>query len=203
MPTSKPWIQKLAPPLVHVLSLVPLAILVLKAFGVGGLDLGPDPVEYLLHQLGWWGLALLMVTLAVSPLRRISGLNWLAPLRRPIGLYAFLYVALHFVVYGALDRQLDFSTIGEDLAKRPYILIGTLSFLMLVPLAITSTRSWIRRLGRNWQKLHYLIYPATALGVWHFYWQVKKDAREPLLFAGVLAALLAWRAFGWLRRRTR
>lgn len=179
--------------LAHALCLLPALRLTLQAFGVGGMDLGPDPVERLLHALGWWGLTLLLATLAVTPLRQLLRQPWLHQLRRPLGLYSFFYAAMHFVVYAALDRELRFDTIGEDIAKRPFILVGTLSLLMLVPLAITSTKSWIRRMGRRWRTLHLLVYPAAALAVAHFYWQVKQDIREPVIFGVILAALFAYR----------
>jgi methionine sulfoxide reductase heme-binding subunit len=135
------------------------------------------------------------VTLAVTPVRRITGWNRLAPLRRPLGLFAFFYAALHFLTYLVLDQFFAFRMIFEDIAKRPFITAGFGALLLLVPLAVTSTRGWIRRLGRDWTRLHRLVYVAAGLAVLHFYWKrsAKADVGEPLLFAGVLAALLAVR----------
>jgi sulfoxide reductase heme-binding subunit YedZ len=168
----------------------------------GGMDLGPDPVKRLIHACGITALNLLLITLAVTPLRQITGWNSLIRLRRMLGLFAFFYVLAHFVVYGWLDQDLDFAAIGEDILKRPYITIGMLALLLLVPLAITSTNGMMRRLGRKWTSLHKLVYLITLLGVWHFWWQVKKDIREPLLYAGMFAALMAWRIGRKIRARS-
>jgi sulfoxide reductase heme-binding subunit YedZ len=117
---------------------------------------------------------------------------------------AFSYALLHFLVYAVLELELQLGELGRELARRPYILVGTVALLALIPLAITSTDRMMRRLGRRWQRLHRLIYPITALGIWHYYWQVKADIREPLIYLGLLALLLAWRArSAWLRRRSR
>jgi sulfoxide reductase heme-binding subunit YedZ len=159
----------------------------------GGMDLGPDPVKRLIHACGITALNLLLITLAVTPLRQLTGWNNLIRLRRMLGLFAFFYALAHFVVYGWLDQDLDIAAIGEDIVKRPYITIGMLALLLLVPLAVTSTNGMMRRLGRKWTSLHKLVYLITALGVWHFWWQVKKDIREPLLCAGIFAVLMAWR----------
>jgi methionine sulfoxide reductase heme-binding subunit len=162
----------------------------------GGMDLGADPVKRLIHACGITALNLLLVTLAVTPLRQITGWNSLIRLRRMLGLFAFFYVLAHFTVYGWLDQGLDFAAIGADIVKRPYITIGMAALLMLIPLAVTSTNAMMRRLGRRWTSLHRLVYVITALGVWHFWWQVKKDIREPLLYVCMFAALMAWR-IGW------
>ena len=117
---------------------------------------------------------------------------------------AFSYALLHFLVYAVLELELQLGELGQELARRPYILVGTVALLALIPLAITSTDRMMRRLGRRWQRLHRLIYPITALGIWHYYWQVKADIREPLIYLGLLAVLLAWRArSAWLRRKSR
>ena len=196
MAASKAWIR-VARVLAHGLCWVPVALLALAAFGIGGMDLGANPVERMLHDTGWWGLALLLATLAVTPLRRLLGQPWLQVLRRPLGLYSFFYASLHVVVYAALDRELELGTIWEDLVERPFILVGAAAFGLLAPLAVTSTRGWMRRLGPWWKRLHWLAYAAAGLGVWHFYWLVKRDVAEPLVFAGVLAGLLGWRV--WAR----
>jgi sulfoxide reductase heme-binding subunit YedZ len=131
----------------------------------------------------------------VTPLRRWTGWNWLIGYRRMLGLFAFFYVVLHFVVYAALDQGLDIGAIGEDILKRPYITLGMAGLLMLVPLAVTSTRGMMRRLGKRWQKLHRLIYVIAIVGVWHFYWQVKLDTLAPVVYALVLAVLLGTRVY--------
>ncbi len=182
-------------PAVWVLALLPLALLVGRAFGVAGGSLGADPAKVILLTCGKTALNLLLVTLAVSPLRQLLKQPQLLRLRRLFGLFAFFYAALHLSVYVTLDLQFDFGQLGEDVVRRPYITIGFLALLMLLALAATSTQKSMRRLGRRWQKLHWLVYPATALGVWHYYWQVKADVREPLVYVAILAALLGWRAW--------
>lgn len=182
-------------PAIFIASLVPFLLLLSGAFNVFGQDLGADPVEEMLHTLGKTGLNFLMITLMVTPVRKFTGWTNVIRLRRMLGLFAFFYVVMHFVVYLLLDRQLNMGEIIKDIAKRPYITIGFMALLMLIPLAITSTNKMMRRLGRNWQKLHRLIYVITIFGVWHYYWQVKRDVREPLIYAGILAALLGYRFF--------
>jgi len=164
-------------------------------------DLTANPIEYLTHRTGWWGLTLLMATLAVTPLRWLTGWNQVVQVRRMLGLWAFFYVTLHLLTYVVLDLFFAFDVFLEDVAKRPYITLGMAGFVILLALAVTSTRGWIRRLGRNWQRLHRLVYVAAVLGVIHFYWQVKADTREPLLYAGILLVLLAARL--WHRVRAR
>jgi methionine sulfoxide reductase heme-binding subunit len=159
----------------------------------GGMDLGADPVKRLIHACGITALNLLLITLAVTPLRRLTHWNDLVRLRRMLGLFAFFYVLLHFTVYAWLDQQLKLAAIGADIVKRPYITIGMLALLLLIPLAVTSTNRMMRRLGRRWTQLHKLVYVITALGLWHFWWQVKKDIREPLLYVGIFAVLMAFR----------
>jgi sulfoxide reductase heme-binding subunit YedZ len=144
-----------------------------------------------------------MITLSVTPIRRISGFNKIIKLRRMLGLFAFYYVFLHFSVYLGLDRLLDWNEIVEDIAKRPYITVGFSAFLMLIPLALTSTKGWIRRLGKRWQKLHRLIYVVAVFGVIHFWWLVKKDITDPLIFAVILTILFAIRIFYNLKKRNK
>jgi len=187
-------------PLVFVASLVPLAWLLCGAFGWLGASLGADPVKKLEHECGKWALNFLLLTLAITPVRQLAGLTHLPRLRRMLGLFAFCYAVLHFTVYLTLDLELNFSTLFADIAKRPYITIGFAALLLLIPLALTSTNRMMRRLGRRWQKLHRLIYVIAILAVWHFYWQVKRDIREPLIYAGILAILLGYR---WARSRRR
>ncbi len=175
---------------VWTLGLGPLAWLGGTAVTAG---LGPNPPEAVIHWMGRWGLALLLATLAVTPARRLSGWNELAQIRRTLGLLAFLYLALHLLAYVGLDQFFDLPFIVEDVLERPFIAVGSTSFLLLVPLAVTSTRGWIRRLGRKWRLLHRLVYPAAALGVLHYYWEVKADTFWPLVAAAVLGGLLLLR----------
>lgn len=183
------------------LCLAPLAVMLLGAFGAWGFDLGANPVEELLHRCGKWGLKFLLITLAVTPLRGWTGWNWLIAYRRLLGLFAFFYLCLHFLVYLVLDQSLAVAFVLEDIAERPYITLGLAGLLLLLPLALTSTRGMMRRLGGRWKKLHRLVYVAATLGVWHFYWQVKLDTLEPTVYALVLAWLLGWRL--WKTRRSR
>jgi sulfoxide reductase heme-binding subunit YedZ len=178
---------------VFVASLVPFGLLVAGAFGVGGADLGANPVEALIHRNGKWGLNFLLITLAITPLRRLTGWNWLIRFRRMLGLFAFFYILMHFVSYAVIDHRLNLDRIVEDVVERPYITLGMLGLTLLIPLAATSTRGMVRRLGRRWQQLHRLVYPIAILGVWHFWWQVKQDIREPLIYATILAVLLGFR----------
>lgn len=183
-------VVRLGKPLVFLLCLGPLLILVWRIASNG---LGPNPVEAVLHFTGLWALRLLLVTLAVTPLRRLTGLPWLLRFRRMLGLFAFVYAALHFTAYLVLDRALVWEEILRDLTERPYITLGFFALVLLVPLAITSTRGWMRRLGRRWQQLHRIVYVIAILGVLHFLWLVKADLREPLLYAALLGGLLAAR----------
>jgi methionine sulfoxide reductase heme-binding subunit len=180
-------------PLVFTACLLPLVWLACGAFGWLSASLGADPVKELEHECGKTALNLLLLTLAVTPVRELTGQPQLLRLRRMLGLFAFFYVLLHFTIYLVLDLELNFATLGADIAKRPYITIGFTALLLLIPLAVTSTNAMMRRLGRRWQRLHRLVYVIAVLGVWHFYWQVKRDVREPLIYAGILAMLLGYR----------
>ena len=188
-------------PLVFIACLAPLAWLICGALGWFGVSLGPDPVKELEHECGKTALNLLLLTLAVTPVRELTSQPQLLRLRRMLGLFAFFYVVLHFTIYLVLDLELNFATLGADIAKRPYITIGFTALLLLIPLAVTSTNGMMRRLGRRWQTLHRLVYLIAVLGVWHFYWQVKRDVREPLLYAGMLAILLGYRVVRARARR--
>ena len=166
---------------------------------VGSLRLGPNPIEDIQDTMGIWALRFIMVTLAVTPLRHLTGQVWLLQFRRMLGLFAFVYAALHFLNYLVLDQTFDLAGIIEDIIERPFITIGFSALLMLVPLAITSTNNWRRKLGLRWQSLHRLVYVIGIFGCWHFYWQVKKDLTEPLIYIGILTALLGfrlWRRYG-------
>lgn len=186
---------RLTKPLLFLLALVPLAYLVLRAIEVSGLSLGANPIEELLHELGRWGLKFLLLSLAITPLRRWTGWNWLIRFRRMLGLFAFFYILLHFVVYVWLDQGLGVSAVFEDVVKRPYITLGMTALLILILLAATSTKGMMRRLGRRWQKLHRLVYVVGILGIWHFYWQVKLDTLDATVYALILAVLLTTRLY--------
>ena len=181
-------------PAVFAASLVPLAWLLCSLFGWLGCSAGVDPVKFLELECGQTTLNFLFLTLMVTPLRRLAGLPHLPRLRRMLGLFAFFYALLHFSVYVVLDLDLDWRMLGADIVKRPYITVGFTALVLLVPLAVTSTNGMMRRLGRRWSKLHRLVYVIAVLGVWHYYWQEKRDVREPLLYAAVLALLLGYRA---------
>jgi methionine sulfoxide reductase heme-binding subunit len=180
---------------------VPLLWWTCAALGLFGLSLGADPVKKLEHECGKTALNLLLITLSVTPVRNLTGLTHLVRLRRMLGLFAFFYAVVHFTIYLVLDLELNFRMLGADIVKRPYITIGFTALLLLLPLALTSTNGMMRRLGARWQRLHRLIYVIGALAVWHFYWQVKRDVREPLLYLGILALLLGYRLLRWQLRR--
>lgn len=174
-----------------MIALLPLAKLALAAYAD---DLGANPIEKITHVTGFWALTFLLITLAVTPLRRLSGWLWLMRLRRMLGLFAFFYAALHFSTYMVLDQFFDWDAIGKDIVKRPYITLGFSAFVILIPLAISSSDTVIRRLGgKRWRALHSLIYPCAIAGVVHFCWLVKKDLTSPLIFATLLGLLLVMR----------
>jgi sulfoxide reductase heme-binding subunit YedZ len=180
-------------------SLVPLARLAWLGLHRG---LGANPIEYITHSTGWWALTFLLITLSVTPLRRLANLPWLLRLRRILGLFAFFYASLHFITYIWLDQFFDVMDIIKDVVKRPFITIGFAAFLLLIPLAATSTNAMVRRLGtKRWQYLHRLVYLIGGLGVTHFWWLVKKDLTEPFIFAILLAALLIIRLLYLLRQQ--
>ena len=193
-PGSKSF-YRLTKPVLFLLCLLPLAFLLLRAFEAAGFGLGANPIEELLHELGRWGLKFLLLSLSITPLRRWTGWNWLLRFRRMLGLFAFFYIILHFLTYAVLDQSLDIAAIVEDVIKRPYITLGMTGLLFLIPLAVTSTKGMMRRLGKRWQKLHRLVYVIAIVGVWHFYWQVKLDTLEASLYALVLAVLLTTRVY--------
>jgi len=176
-------------------ALIALGLLPLAALGVGAArdGLGANPVETITHVTGGWTLRLLLATLAITPLRRFTGWAFLAPWRRSLGLLAFLYATLHLTTFLALDLGFAFGAFAEEIAERPYVTLGFSALLLLVPLAITSTRGWQRRLGRRWLTLHRLVYGAAVLGVLHFAWLVKADLAEPLAYGAVLGGLFALR----------
>ncbi|HEX9207184.1 MAG TPA: protein-methionine-sulfoxide reductase heme-binding subunit MsrQ [Steroidobacteraceae bacterium] len=185
-------------PIAFVLCALPLAWLAGRAFNLGGLTLGPNPVEALIHGLGSWGLRLLLLTLCVRPLAVTLHQPRLMRLRRLLGLFAFTYLALHFLAWLGIDQRFDARNVIADIAKRPYVTVGFTALLLLIPLAVTSTDRWMRRLGRRWHSLHRLVYAAALLGCLHFLWLVKADWREPALYITLYAALMLWR---WRKRR--
>lgn len=183
-------------------ALVALTLLPLAWLGLSALrgTLGANPVETLERTTGDWTLRLLLATLAVTPARRALGWSWLAPCRRTLGLAAFGYCTVHLLSYALVDLWGAWDTLVEDVLERPYVSAGLTGFLLLLPLAITSTRGWQRRLGRSWVRLHRLVYAAGAAGCLHFLWLVKADLREPLVYTGILAVLLGARLLPRLRR---
>jgi sulfoxide reductase heme-binding subunit YedZ len=186
-----------AKPLIWVVCLAPLAWLVYRAV-FGGLS--PNPIDDITDETGQWTLRLLLVSLTVTPLRRITGWNGIIQWRRLLGLFAFFYACLHLATYVVLDQFFDPAAILADVAKRRYITVGATGFLLLLPLAITSTQGWIRSLGRRWQHLHRVVYVAALCGVVHLLWIVKgDDLREPAAYGAVLAVLMATRVYYWLR----
>ena len=182
-----------------LLCLVPLGALGWRAFHGG---LGANPVEFVQHATGDWILRFLVFTLAITPLRKLLNLPELIRFRRMLGLFAFFYACLHFLTYIGPDQSFDLSAMWKDVAKRRYITVGFAAFVLLIPLAITSTTGWIRRLGgKRWQQLHRAIYVAAVLGVIHYYWLVKSDVRKPLFYGALVALLLLWRLGSWISKR--
>ncbi len=190
-PTDK-QVRLVIKPLLFAVCLAPFLALVI---GVFSSSLGTNPVETLTHETGDWTLRFLLVTLAITPLRRVSGALWLIKLRRMFGLYAFFYACLHFMTYIWFDHYFDWSEIIEDIPERPFITMGFLAFVLLVPLAATSTNGMMRRLKKHWINLHKLIYIIAVLGILHFLWLVKADILEPAIYAVILLVLLGYRAY--------
>lgn len=191
--------------LVFVASLTPFLMLALRGLNSWqqrSFNLGANPIEFITRDLGDSTLIFLMITLAVTPVRRLTGWSWLIKLRRMLGLFAFFYASLHFVTYIWLDQFFDLQDMVKDVIKRPFITVGFLAFVCLIPLAATSTNGMVRRLGgKRWQALHRLVYAIAIFGVVHYWWLVKRDIREPLLYAGILAVLLGVRIYWKLHKR--
>jgi len=175
--------------LIFVVCLLPVA----RAAWIVLHGMAVNPIEFITRSLGTWTLVMLMLTLSITPLRRLTGWNALLKFRRMLGLFAFFYVTLHFLTYIWLDKFFDLHAIVKDIAKRPFITVGFAAFVMLIPLAATSTDAMMRRLKRNWGKLHKLVYVIGVAGVVHYWWLVKRDITQPALYAGVLAVLLGYR----------
>lgn len=190
---------KWAKVLVFALGLWPFLFIIWRTFRS---DLTANPVEFYQHQTGDWTLRFLLFTLCITPFRKIFNLPELIRFRRMLGLFAFFYVCLHFVTYLGPDQNFDVAGMFKDVVKRPFITVGFLAFLLLIPLAVTSTAGWIRRLGgKRWQMLHRAIYASAILGVIHYYWLVKSDVRKPVFYGVLVGVLLAWRVWTWLSKR--
>src|ERR1700730_6443247 len=191
--------SKWSKPVVFLLCLLPLAALGWRALHG---ELTANPIEFITHATGDWTLRFLVITLCVSPFRKILHLPELSRFRRMLGLFTFFYACLHFTTYIWLDKFFDLSEMWKDIAKRKYITVGFTAFLSLIPLAITSTAGWIRRLGgKRWQQLHRMIYFSAALGVIHYYWLVKSAVIRPLTYGAIVAVLLLWRLLASLSKR--
>ena len=191
--------SKWSKPVVFLICLVPLAALGWRALHG---ELTANPIEFITHATGDWTLRFLIITLCVTPFRKILHLPELIRFRRMLGLFAFFYACLHFTTYIWLDKFFDLSEMWKDIAKRKYITVGFTAFLLLIPLAVTSTAGWIRRLGgKRWQRLHRLIYFSAALGVIHYYWLVKSAVIRPLTYGAIVAVLLLWRLFASLSKK--
>ena len=191
-------VARLGKPLVFLLCLVPLGLLV-RAFLLD--ELGANPIEKVELETGRWTLRMLAITLAITPLRRITGWNGLARYRRMLGLFTYFYASTHLLVYIGLDMVFDASDIVEDVLEHLYVTVGMLTFLILTPLAITSTKGWMRRLGKRWVKLHRLIYVAAITGTIHYLWAVKKDTFLPLVYLAIFIVLLGYRLWDHLSKR--
>ena len=179
-------------PAVFIACLLPFVLVVGDLLEITG-QLGANPIEEIMDRFGNWSLRFILLTLAVTPVRRISGWNWLARFRRMFGLFTFFYVLMHFLTWLILDQGVLLPAIIEDLAKRPFITVGFIALVLLTALAATSTEAIRRRMGRHWQTLHNAAYVVGILGVWHYWWQVKKDITEPLVYAVILVVLLGAR----------
>ena len=184
-------------PVLFVVCLLPFIAL---AMGAVNDTLGTNPVETMTHETGEWTLRFLLLTLLITPLRRLSGNSWLIRLRRMFGLYAFFYACLHFLTYIWFDHYFDWMEIVKDIPKRPFITVGFIAFVLLVPLAFTSTNAMMRRLKKNWTRLHKLVYVIAVLGILHFLWLVKADILEPMVYALILLVLLGYRAYDQRKR---
>jgi methionine sulfoxide reductase heme-binding subunit len=185
--------------IVFSLSSIPLLVIIWRGFHN---NLTANPVEFLQHRTGDWTLRFLIFTLCITPLRKVLNLPELIRFRRMLGLCAFFYASLHFLTYLGPDQSFNFAGMLKDVVKRPFITVGFTAFVLLIPLAITSTAGWIRRLGgKRWQALHRGIYLSAILGVIHYYWLVKSDVREPLFYGFLVGILLLWRFTEWLTKR--
>ena len=190
--TSLKIIRLYLKPIVFLICLLPIILVLTDLFEISG-TLGANPIENIQDRFGIWGLRFIVILLLISPLKKISGIIWLIQFRRMIGLFAFFYVLIHFLVWLLLEQSLLMPAIIEDVTKRPFITIGFIALLILLILASTSTSKIRRSMGKKWDKLHQSVYLASILGVWHFWWQVKKDITEPLIYAVIIFILLTYR----------
>lgn len=194
-------------PIVFLLCLLPFGLVITDLFEITG-SLGANPVEAMLDRFGNWSIRFLLIALAVTPLRKLTGRNWLTRFRRMLGLFAFFYVLMHFLVWLMLDRGLYFTPFAEvipfvieDITERTFITIGFAALILLLAMAVTSTNGLRRRLGRNWQRLHNSVYVVGVLGIWHYWWQVKKGPDDAIYYAAILAVLLGLRMYWYLQKR--
>jgi sulfoxide reductase heme-binding subunit YedZ len=194
-------------PTIFLLCLVPAGLVITDLLEITG-TLGANPVEAMLDRFGTWAIRFVMITLAVTPLRKLTGWNWLARFRRMFGLFTFFYVLIHFLVWLMLDRGLYFSGIAEvlpavveDLTERTFITLGFTALVLLTAMAVTSTARMRQRMGRRWQKLHYSAYAVGMLGTWHYWWQVKKGPDDAIYYAAIFAALIGLRVYWYLQKR--
>ena len=188
-------------PIVFLMCLLPLLLLIGDAFGVTG-SLGANQIETILDRFGNWALRFIMIALAVTPLRRLTNWNWLSRFRRMLGLFTFFYAFMHFLTWLVLDQELRLSEILEDVIERPFITLGFTAMVLLTALAVTSFMAIRRRMGKRWQLLHNMAYVIGILGIWHYWWQVKKDITEPLIYAGILFVLLTARVICYWKRHS-
>lgn len=184
-----------------LIALVPITWMAIALFELAGQSLGPNPSRELLHSSGKTALNALWLTLAMRPLQELTGRIEFLWCRRVAGLTSFAYASLHLLVYAILELGLDWSDLGAEIAKRPFIIVGLVALIGMLPMAATSTDRAMRRMGRRWQRWHAAIYPVAILAVWHYYWQVKLDITEPLIYAAVLLALLGYRLYRARQRR--
>ena len=197
--TQTMFVRRVMKPAVFVSCLLPFAWLVYNAFWG---DLGVNPVETITNETGIWTLRLIVATIAITPIRWATKWNPIITLRRMIGLFAFFYATIHFMIYFVLDRSLMFDGLWEDVVKRPYITMGFIGFVLMIPLALTSTKGWIRRLGgQRWNLLHKAVYITAIAAVIHYWWKVKLDVTNPMIYAAIVAVLLVARAYRWYSRR--
>lgn len=197
-PVSRPGVLRVSKVVLFIGALVPLALLIRGALTE---SLGVNPAETIQLETGRWSLRFLLLSLAVTPLRRLTGWNPVIQFRRMVGLFAFFYAVCHFAAYWSFDLGFAFAAMVGDVGKRPFIALGFAAFLLLLPLALTSTKGWIRRLGKRWARLHRLAYVAAVLAVIHFALKVKVFTGDPVIYTAILAALLGFRAIWWLRSR--
>ena len=199
--TTMQRVRYIGKPLVFAACALPALLVAGDLFGITG-TLGANPIEEILDRCGNWGLRGMMIVLAVTPLRVLTGRHWIGGFRRMLGLFAAFYVGVHFAVWLVLDQGLYLPGIAEDIVERPFISIGLIALLLLGAMTATSTDGMRRRLGRQWQRLHYGAYLTAILGVWHYWWQVKADILEPAIYAAILTLLLGFRLRRKLARRS-